>query len=78
MFRTIANKIAASAAASIITNMAITCPVNPNDPNLEKAIKFMLAEFKINSIPIKTMIVFFLVTTPKRPSEKRMALKIRK
>jgi len=39
-----ANATAASAAAKIITNNAISCPSNPKLPNLAKAIKLMFAE----------------------------------
>lgn len=64
MFNTIARAIAASAAARTITKSAIICPLNPKFPNLAKATKLMFAELRINSIPIKTITAFFLVTIP--------------
>lgn len=45
--------------------------------HLEKATKLIFAEFNISSIPIKTIIAFFLVRIPKMPSEKRHKLTIR-
>lgn len=64
MFKMIARAMAASAAARTITNNAIICPLKPKFPNLANATKLIFAEFRINSIPIKTITAFFLVTIP--------------
>ena len=69
----IARATAASAAAKTITNIAIIWPSKwIDDENLLKAIKFIFAAFKINSIPIKIAIAFFLVITANIPKQKRI------
>ncbi|SUZ77591.1 uncharacterized protein METZ01_LOCUS30445 [marine metagenome] len=70
----IANATAASAAANTITNKAYTCPVIFIPPNLAKARKLILAEFSINSTPIRTATPLRRVITPYNPRQKRAAL----
>ena len=80
-----AKKTAASAAARTITNKAIICPsiakltspattVVGDLMKREKAIKLILHEFSINSIPINIVIAFRRVKTAKTPSVKRIEL----
>jgi hypothetical protein len=42
-------------------------------PNLEKATKFILAAFRINSTPMRIAIPFLRVMTPKTPRENKIA-----
>jgi len=58
--------------------IAIVSDTHNNWANFEKAIKFIFAEFKISSIPIKTRIAFLLDIMAYSPSPKSIALKIKK
>ena len=69
--------IAASAAAKIMTNKAVNYPEFPKLPYLAKATKFILAEFNISSIPIRTIIPFFRVITAKIPKQNNKELIIK-
>jgi hypothetical protein len=57
-----------------MTKIANICPSRPLEVYLEKATKLMLAEFKISSIPIRTLTPFLRVITPRIPKENRAAL----
>jgi hypothetical protein len=57
-----------------MTKILNTCPSKfAIPPKRLKAIKLILAEFKINSIPIKMATAFFLVITPYIPIENKIA-----
>ena len=72
--KTIAKATATSAAATTMTKMANICPSMVVELYREKATRLMLAEFRISSIPIKTLIAFLRVRIPRTPREKRAAL----
>ena len=74
MVKTIARATATSEAATTMTTMANICPSMPFELYLENATKLMLAEFKINSIPIRTLTAFLRVKTPMMPKENSAAL----
>jgi hypothetical protein len=61
-----------------MTKIVTTCPSTPKPPYLENAIRLMLQEFKINSIPIKTRIAFLRETNAYKPIPKRTVLNIKK
>src|SRR5205085_10715760 len=63
---TIPRPTAASAAATVMTKMAKTCPVTCCK-RLENAIRLMLTAFIINSIDIKMIMMFRRVRTPITP-----------
>ena len=66
----IANPIAAAAAATTNINKEKICP-DKSPRRSENPIKFIFAESNINSIDIKIVIIFFLLTKiPKKPMEK--------
>ena len=66
----IANPIAASAAATTKINKEKICP-DKSPRRFEKPMKFILADSSINSIDIRIVIKFFLLTNiPKKPIEK--------
>ncbi len=68
-----ASPIAASAAATVSTNMAKACPIMSFN-RTEKATKLMLTASSISSIDIRMTITFFrLRKMPKIPSVKRIA-----
>jgi hypothetical protein len=72
----IAKPIAASAAATPITNKTKTCPkVSPE--KLAKVIKVRFTEFNINSIDKKMMITLLRVRTPIVPIMNNIADNIR-
>jgi hypothetical protein len=75
---TIASATAASAAASTITKMLKTWPSKFSiPPKRLNAIKLILAEFRISSIPIRMAIAFFRVITPYIPIENNIAAMIK-
>lgn len=73
----IARPTAASAAATAITKNTNICPTEFPIKD-EKVTKLKFAELSINSIDIKTMIAFLLVSTPATPTTNIKALSIKK
>src|SRR3974390_674993 len=75
---TIANPIAASAAATVSTNIAKTWPTR-SPSAAENATRFRLTASRISSIDIRMMMTFLrLRKMPKMPSTSRMADTTRK
>ena len=74
----IAKPIAASAAATVRVSIAKICPVMSPE-KLEKEIKFIFTDRRINSIDIKIIITFFLFKKiPNTPSMNNIAPRKRK
>src|SRR6266478_1379555 len=73
---TIPSPTAASAAATVMTKIAKTCPVTCCSRS-ENAIRLMLTAFIISSIDIRMIMMFRRVRTPMMPIVKSAALSIR-
>ncbi|MDT4887472.1 hypothetical protein FQZ97_1239300 [compost metagenome] len=72
-----ARPIAASAAATVSTSSAKTCPTM-SFRKLEKATKLMLTESRMSSTDIRITMTFLrLMKMPSTPSVNRMALTVR-
>ena len=74
-----ARPTAASAAATPIEKITNITPARACGfgPNRQKAMKFRLAAFSINSMPINTMMELRRVNAPARPMENSIAERIR-
>lgn len=72
-----ANPVAASAAATAITNMGNISPLaRLLLKKFENVRKFILIELKIDSRLISALTIFLLVIKPRNPIQKRYAPKI--
>jgi hypothetical protein len=59
-------------------NSEITCPLAATSVNLVIATKFREAALRMSSRPIRTVIAFLRVITPKSPRLNRIEVRIRK